>query len=129
MKTSSLPLGCNRRPVQPQTDLTRGAAQFCIRRAAVSVETRILNDYAEIDPALGMNTAGVILTVLVCHIAMAPGGSAEDRITVCLQRRNDEHLVEVDLAIRRSRAAGGERLLLQFETEREFSPAPAESEA
>ena len=112
------------RPRIPHTDLSRGASQFCIRRVAVLVETSVLDRYVEIDPVGGLNTIGVILTVLSSHLAGCPGGSAVDRITICLQRRADGRLVEVDLALRPSNSADGARLLLQFETEREFAPTP-----
>lgn len=93
------------------TDLSRGASLNGLR-ASVFLEARVLEEYAELDPTLGQNTAGVILAVLGCHLA-AGNGIGDDRLSVCLKRREDGQLVEVDLMLLRRRQAGGECLYLR----------------
>jgi hypothetical protein len=103
------------------TDLSRGAALNCIR-ASVMLETRVLHEYAELDPALGHNTAGVVFAVLLNHLASGNGGG-DDRLTVCLTRRADGRDVELDLMVLRRRQAGGERFYLRITGVREnFRP-------
>lgn len=112
------------RPIAtPPTDITRGATQFGIRRTSVFVESAVLADYHEIDPAVGLNVIGLILTVLYCRLAVAPGGGPDDPLTVCLVRRTDGRLVEVELTLRRSRGRGGDRIMLQQTAEHIVAPA------
>jgi len=114
------------RPAQPtatpSTDITRGAAQFGIRRASVFVETQVLADYCELDPAVGLNVIGIVLTVLYCRLAMTPSGGPADPLIVCLLRRVDGRLVEVDLTLHRSRSRGGESIMLQRSAEQVMEP-------
>jgi hypothetical protein len=111
-------------PPTDTTDITRGATQFGIRRASVFVETQVLADYQEIDPAVGLNVIGIILTVLYCRLAMPPGAGPGEPLIVCLLRRTDGRLVEVELTLHHSRGPGGETITLQRTTEQlEFLPA------
>jgi hypothetical protein len=100
------------RPFVPQTDLTRGAIQHGLRNQKVLVATEILDDYQEIDQALGLNTAGQILTVLARHIQLTPGGGREENLSVSLHRREDNSEVELFLTLARSRRQGTECLQL-----------------
>lgn len=101
------------------TDLTRGAALNGIR-ASVLLESRVIEEFAELDPALGHNTAGVVLAVLLSHLAGGNGGG-DDRLTVCLTRRSDQSAVEVDVMLLRRRQAGSERLYLRMADVRDIS--------
>lgn len=94
------------------TDLSRGASLNGLR-ASVFVETRVLEEYAELDSALGQNTAGVILAVLGCHLVTG-NGIGDDRLSACLIRRKDGQLIEVDLMLLRRRQAVGECLYLRL---------------
>jgi hypothetical protein len=107
-------------PLKPSADISRGATEFGLR-AQVLLEEEMRDAYAEMDPALGQNVIGSVLAVLACHLAMGEGGRSEDRISVCLLRRSDDRLVEVDLAIHRHRRAGRECLSLRGVAEREIA--------
>jgi len=100
------------------TDVSRGARQ-CDIKAHVFIETEILDNYSELDPSLGQNTIGVVLAVLSCHLHMSRGGLGEDTITVCLLRRQDDRVVELDLGLHRRRHAAGECFELRRLAERE----------
>jgi len=82
-------------------NLARGARLFGIHPQEVCVDSEVLDDYAEPDATLGQNIAGVILSVLACHIAVNPGGFRGRPILVCLLRREDARLVEVELQVHR----------------------------
>ncbi len=99
------------------TDISRGACLFgiCPR---VYLNLQLVDDYAELDPSLGQNVVGVVLSVLSHHLATRRAGLGDDAITVCLQRREDGQLVEVDLAVRRRRKQGRECLMVSRTTER-----------
>jgi hypothetical protein len=99
-------------PATPFTDLTLGAPCFGIRGPKVLIESSILEDYAETDPSLGMNAAGMILTVLGQQMALNPGGGRDESIVVGLNRRDDGRNVELDLSLTRSRRQGQEYLHL-----------------
>jgi hypothetical protein len=99
-------------------DFSRGATELGFRRQRVLLETDLLDNYAEPDGGLGLNTGGVILRVLAQHVAACPGGGGDDSIGVCLHRREDGHRVEVQLAVKRSRRQGQECLLLSWIGER-----------
>jgi hypothetical protein len=123
-QTSPQPSAKNsERPIK-YSDLTRGAALNGIR-ATVLLETRVLAEFAELDPALGHNTAGVIFSVLLSHLAGGNGGG-DDRLTICLTRRSDGQLVEVDLMLLRRRQQGGQRFYLRIADVREI-PDQADS--
>ena len=101
-------------------DLSRGARQFGLR-SLVFLDAAVRTDYAELDPALGHNVAGIVLAVLAFHEALPGLGRDEERITVCLVRRRDEQLVEVDLVLQRRRQRGGEAIELRRVAERELA--------
>lgn len=103
------------------TDLSRGAARFGIRNQKVLLETSVLDDYSECDSSLGHNTAGVILTVLSQHIAVAPGGGRDETLMVALHRRDDGQQVEVELSLTRTRRQGQECLQLTLLGDREVN--------
>ena len=101
------------------TDLSRGAAIFGIR-ARVQLESRTLEDYQEMDPAMGHNVVGAVLSVLGCREVM--GNTLGDgRMSVCLARRDSGQTVEVDLAIYRRCRGGQETYFLRFIDERELA--------
>lgn len=104
-------------PVTRNTNISRGASQLGIQ-SNVFLEEEVLNAYGEIDPALGQNVIGCVLAVLACHLALGKGNLADDLMTVCLIRRQDDRMVEVDLGIRRHRHAGRECLSLRRVAER-----------
>jgi hypothetical protein len=98
-------------------DISRGAYLFGIC-PQVYLNLQLVTDYAELDPNLGQNAVGVILSVLSHHLATGRAGLGDDAITVCLQRREDGQLVEVDLAVRRRRNQGRECLIVSRAGER-----------
>lgn len=100
-------------------DYSRGAAAFGIRKHPVWMDADLVMDYGEPDPTLGRNVGGVILSVLARHLD-AESGLDGDIITVCLLRREDAKIVEVDLQITRNRHQGTARLLLSKVEEREI---------
>jgi hypothetical protein len=108
-------------------DLRLGASQLGIRMP-VLIESRILERYAEIEFSLGLNVAGVILWALACHLAGGKATGPQEILTVCLLRRGDVRLVEVDLQIGSTRFAQRTWLFLQLAAEREAprseSPLP-----
>lgn len=115
-----------RKPVNSSCiDVTRGATPFGIR-SQVFLEEELRDAYAEIDPALGQNVIGSILAALSCYLAMGQGTLSDDQITVCLLRRADDRLVEVDLEVHRHRRAGRECLSLRQLTEREMGEGDSE---
>jgi hypothetical protein len=99
------------------TDLTREAVHCCIQ-ASVFLESRVLEEFAELDPALGHNVAGVIFSVLACHLA-GGHGAGDDRLTICLTRRSDGRPIELDLMLFRRRQEDGERFYLRVADVRE----------
>ena len=101
-------------------DLSRGARQFGLR-SLVFLDAAVRTDYAELDLALGHNVAGIVLAVLAFHETLSGLGRDEERITVCLVRRRDEQLVEVDLVLQRRRQRGGEAIELRRVAERELA--------
>lgn len=107
----------------PTTDITRGAVQFGVRRTSVLVESALLTEYGEIDPAVGLNVIGIILTVLYCRLATAPGGGSPEPLIVCLQRRTDGRLAEVELTLHHSRGRGGDKITLQRTAEQVMAPS------
>lgn len=106
-------------PSIPVTDLSRGAGRYGLRHQKVLVESSVLEDYAETDPSLGLNTAGVVLTVLGQHMALSPGGGRDESILVALHRREDGQQVEVELSLSRTRRQGQECLQLTLLGDRE----------
>ena len=112
---------CASRLIVPQTDLTRGAIQHGLRNQKVLLATEVLEEYSEIDPSLGFNTAGQILSVLTRHIQLSPGGGREENLAVSLHRREDNREVEVCLTLARSRRQGQECLQLFKRGDREIA--------
>ncbi len=92
---------------------------FCGMRAQVLLEQRVLADFHEFDSDLGDDTAGVILSLLAYDLITKPAG--DGRLTVCLVRRQDESLVEVDLMVLRRHKPHGECIYLRLAGVRELS--------
>jgi len=111
-ETAILPAVKTPRGQMSYTDLSGGAAINGLR-ATVLLESRVLHEFSELDPALGHNTAGVVLAVLVWHLA-AGDQVGDDRLTVCLTRRGDNCPVEVDLMLLRRNQQSGERFYLRI---------------
>lgn len=82
-------------------DLSRGARRYNVRPENVWLAVDIWDEYGEVNSALGLNVAGVILSALAGGYAYCPEGMSEGMITVGLNRRRDDELVEVDLQIHR----------------------------
>ena len=99
-------------------DLSRGAASFGIR-AEVHLESRVLEDYQEMDPAAGDGVADAVLSLL-CYQILLGDTSGDGRMTVCLSQRDSGQAVEVDLAVCRRCHGGQETYLLRFIDEREL---------
>ena len=114
----SSPHRTRRAPKAELVDLSRGARHLGLRPGAVFIEAKILAAYSELDPALGQNVGGAILSVLGTHLATYPGGVPEEMITACLVRRTDAQAVEVDLCLQPIRYLG-ERLILRQAGERQ----------
>jgi len=93
-------------------DYSRGAVEVGIRRQMVWLDAGVVEDYAEMDPTLGRNVGGVVLSVLARHLSTEPDGGNGNIVTVGLFRREDGKLVDVDLQITRGRHQGTSRLLL-----------------
>jgi hypothetical protein len=103
---------------EPLTDLTAGATQFGIR-VRVAVPRRLLEGYAPIDPAIGFNTAGILLSLLAFRLAAIRRGEAPGLITACLVRGADGRMVQLDLEVSRTRRAGRSELCLRVVAERD----------
>ena len=100
-------------------DVSRGARHFSIQPQTVLMDQALLEEYAEVDAALGQNLIGVILSVLSYHLSTTPGGLSRDQISFNAVRREDALLVDVELELRRSRSGTGERLVLRKIAEHE----------
>jgi len=106
---------------EPLTDLATGAAQFGIR-VPVAVPRRLLEDYTPIDPTVGFNTAGILLSLLAFRLAATRPGHAPGLITACLARRDNGRPVELDLEVSPTRSIEGSGFCLRVVAERD---APA----
>ncbi|MGA2246000.1 MAG: hypothetical protein ABSH48_13450 [Verrucomicrobiota bacterium] len=82
-----------------EVDLSRGALHFNLPHLTVLLDEAIVRDYGELDPALGLNVCGQVLSVLGRHVAANRGGGPNDMLSVGLRRRADNHKVEVSLAV------------------------------
>ncbi len=102
----------SRPPVMPQTDISRGAAHHRLADQRVYLSQEVIEDYREMDPNLGYNTIGVVLSVLRRHLAALPAVERPDTVSVGLCRRQDDRDVEVVLSVSRSRRQGQECLVL-----------------
>ena len=100
-----------------------GSAQFGIRRP-VLIATRILQEYQEIEIAVGLNAVGVILTALSCRLASEPVSDAQ--IIVCLRRRRDARPVELALLIQRAWLSNRKCLFIRLADAPGTSPAAAQ---
>jgi len=80
-------------------DLSLGAGQFGIPVPLIA-PSRLIEEYAEVHPALGYNVAGIILSLVSNHLAGAePGANGPETMTACLVRREDGAIVEVELEL------------------------------
>jgi len=95
--TSTLPSITEPPPETVYTNLSHLAATYGIH-ASVHLEQRVLAEFSEMDPMFGDDTAGLILAVLAFHLHTGTIGNA-GRLPVCLLRREDQQLVEVDLLV------------------------------
>jgi hypothetical protein len=90
---------------------------------AVLLDQRILTEYRELEPSLGDDTTGVILSVLAFHLLTRTIGNS-GRLPVYLLRREDQQLVELDLRLTGQKRDSGQRLYLRLAGVRELgSPA------
>ncbi len=110
----------SRRPVIPQINISRGAAHHRLADQRVYLAKEVIEDYREMDPNLGYNTIGVILSVLRRHLAAMPAVERQDTFSVGLCRRQDDRGVEVVLSVSRSRRQGQECLVLNRLGDREI---------
>jgi hypothetical protein len=85
---------------------------------SIFINAEMLEEYAELDAGLGQNLAGVILSVLGHHLSLNPGGTHDDKISICAIRREDARVVEVDLGIERRRVGRCETITLNKIEER-----------
>lgn len=97
-------------------DLSRGARRFGLPVETLFLEGSVLNDYAELDPALGYNVAGTILSVL--HNQVRQIGGLDEFVTVCLVRREDARAVELELALKHRKRFGRGCIMLRKSAER-----------
>jgi hypothetical protein len=110
--------GMTLQPQNPtQVELSAGAAQLGIPMP-VAVPRRLLEDYAPLDPTLGLNTAGVLLSLVAYRISATSRTQAAGVITACLIRREDDQWVELDLKVCQSGVNGQRRLWLELVEER-----------
>jgi hypothetical protein len=102
------------------TDLSAGARQHGLR-VPVLVDTRLLEDYAPVDPTLGYNTAGALLNLLSYCAAGTRHPERHQELTAALVRRQDGQLVELDIAAVPARCSAGRCLYLHAIAERELA--------
>lgn len=107
LKIPNKPPGQKPSAASSTVDLSRGARQFGIL-GRVQIPATILADYEEVDPAVGHNTAGIVLAVLSYRLAAGPIGSRDEFFTVSLRRKCDRKMVELDLALGRNWELGEE---------------------
>jgi hypothetical protein len=105
-------------PSRKNIDLTRGARDLGLQPHGVFLELEVLDDHGVVINSLGQNAAGTILAVLGCQLAMGPGGVPDETISVCLIRRDDGQMMDVDLSVKRIRQNGAECLFLRKTGER-----------
>lgn len=98
---TTLPNANTPSPSPNPLNITRGARQFGVLCAEVFIDSELLDDYAAPDAHLGLNAAGVILSVLSSHLAVHPSGAPHEPIHVCLLRRQDGRLVQLALELYR----------------------------
>jgi hypothetical protein len=99
-------------------DASHGSGSFGIR-AQVKLQNRVLEKYQEVDPALGYDTLETVLSILSYHESI--GDLLRDgRMTVCLARRDDGRVVEVDLGVQHDCGSEQDCYYLRFAGEREL---------
>lgn len=96
------------------TDLSVGSRQFGIR-PPVFLESSVLKDYRELECAMGLNTAGLILSVLAYRLA---GLSEDETLVICLRRQIDARPVELELHMQFVRVDEALALVLRQGAER-----------
>ena len=106
-------------PETAYTNLSHLAAAYGIH-ASVHLEQRLLAEFSELDPMFGDDTAGLILAVLAFHLHTGTIGNA-GRLPVCLLRRQDQQLVEVDLLVLCHERESGEHIYLRAVDLREIA--------
>ena len=99
-------------------NISRQAASYGIP-ASVHLEKRILLDYLALDSEYSETTAGVILALLAWQRALKEEASAQ-RLTVCLIRRADRQIIEVDLMVLYRSQIGGPHIYLRMAGVREL---------
>ncbi len=103
-------------------DLSRGARLFGLSMDSLLLEGALLNDYSEMDPAVGYNVVGTILSVLGQQVRRE--GGVGDLVSVCVRRREDARPVEVELEVKRRRRFGRGCILLRRAKERVIELSP-----
>lgn len=98
-------------------DVSRGARLHRLNEQ-VYLDPVVLDNYSEIDPALGRNLVGCVLSVLAQHVTANPGGGADEHLPVAVRRREDGGEVELLLSLSRSRRSGQLALVLTHAGER-----------
>ena len=111
-------------PLPERLDVSRGARLRGLPANSVLMEKNILRQYSELDPTLGQNVVGAILTALAAQQAVYPGGVPDETITVGLIRREDNCEVELDLRVVRACRSGAETIFLRKAAERRFMDVP-----
>ena len=117
--TSTLPPVTEAPPETAYTNLSHLAATYGIH-AAVHLEQRVLAEFSELDPMFGDDTAGLILAVLAFHLHTGTIGNA-GRLPICLLRRQDQQLVEVDLLVLCHERESGQHIYLRAVDIREIA--------
>jgi len=112
------PLKTDAAPGATFTDVTRGARRVGIH-ARVQLDSSLLENYSEPDRRLGLNTAGVVLSVLSAYLKAGNASTPNNVLTACLIRCADRALLDVDISVRRFRSGGEECFSLRKLTERE----------
>jgi hypothetical protein len=104
-------------PLPHHLDASRGAAQLGTG-GQVWVHHDVLDAYGELDPGVGRNVVGAVLSVMGSHLATGGSFAGSEVLQVCLRRREDGQPVEVDLLVRRLRKSGHECLAISAAGER-----------
>jgi hypothetical protein len=107
-----------RPPHRPKfLDVSRGARLHRLNEQ-VYLDPVVLEDYHEIDPTLGRNLVGCVLSVLAQHVTANPGGGGDEHLPVAVRRRDDGGEVELLLSLSRSRRSGQLAMVLTHAGER-----------
>ena len=106
------------------TNLSRGALYRGLSLDFLFVDPAIMDDYAEVDPALGQNVAGALLDALQSQSQEGLEGRAQT-ITIALVRRDDGQLVELDIRAESIRLRDYECLVLDTAGEQDLAERAA----